>query len=145
VEVWGCGILAAMSIATSDALRSYFRTFESGGVNAAAEFWHPEIEWRAIENAADDVGVIRGHDALRSYYEDWIDTLADLRAEVEEVLFEADDRVAVVVHNSGRGRASGAAAEGRYYVTCVVRAGRIVAGREYATREQALEGVHRLT
>jgi hypothetical protein len=33
-----------MSIATSDVLRSYFRTFESGGVNAAAEFWHPEIE-----------------------------------------------------------------------------------------------------
>ena len=130
-----------MSIATSDVVRSYFRTFESGGVEAAAEFWHPDIEWRAIEGAADDVGVIRGHDALRRYYQDWIDTLADLRAEVEEVLFEADDRVAVVVHNSGRGRASGAAAEGRYYVACVVRAGRIVAGREYATRAQALEGI----
>jgi ketosteroid isomerase-like protein len=59
--------------------------------------------------------------------------------------FEADDRVAVAVRNSGRGRASGAAAEGRYYVTCVVRAGRIVAGREYATREQALEGIRLLT
>lgn len=134
-----------MSIASSDVVRSYFRTFGSGGVDAAAEFWHPEIEWRAVESAADDVGVIRGHDALRRYYQDWIDTLADLRAEVEEILFEADDRVAVVVRNSGRGRASGAAAEGRYYVTCVVRAGRIVAGREYATREQALEAIRLLT
>jgi ketosteroid isomerase-like protein len=134
-----------MSISTSDVVRSYFRTFESGGVDAAARFWHPDIEWRAIESAADDVGVIRGHDALRHYYEDWIDTLADLRAEVEEVLFEADDRVAVSVRNSGRGRTSGAAAKGRYYVACVVRAGRIVAGREYATREQALEGVRMLT
>jgi ketosteroid isomerase-like protein len=130
-----------MSIASSDVVRRYFRTFESGGVDAAAAFWHPEIEWRAIESAADDVGVIRGHDALRRYYEDWIETLADLRAEVEEILFEADDRVAVAVRNSGRGRASGAGAEGRYYVTCVVRAGRIVVGREYATREQALEAV----
>jgi ketosteroid isomerase-like protein len=129
----------------SDVVRSYFRTFESGGVDAAAQFWHPEIEWRAVESAADDVGVIRGHDALRHYYEDWIDTLADLRAEVEEILFEAEDRVAVTVRNSGRGRASGAAAEGRYHVACVVRAGRIVAGREYATREQALEGVRLLT
>jgi ketosteroid isomerase-like protein len=134
-----------MSAAASDVVRSYFRTFESGGVDAAAEFWDPDIEWRAIENAADDTGVIRGHDALRRYYQDWIDTLADLRAEIEEILFETDDRVAVAVRNSGRGRASGVAAEGRYYVTCVVRAGRIVAGREYATREQALEGVHRLT
>ena len=129
----------------SDVVRSYFGTFESGGVDAAAEFWHPEIEWRAIESAADDVGVIRGHDALRHYYEDWIDTLADLRAEVEELLFEADDRVAVVVHNSGRGRASGAAAEGRYYVACVIRAGRIVTGREYATREKAIEAIGLLT
>ena len=70
---------------------------------------------------------------------------ADLRGEVEEVLFEADDRVAVAVRNSGRGRASGAAAEGRYYVACVVRDGRIVAGREYATRDQALEGVRLMT
>ena len=133
------------TVSASDVVRSYFRTFETGGVDAAAEFWHPDIEWRAVESAADDVGVIRGHDALRHYYEDWIDTLADLRAEVEEVLFEADDRVAVAVRNSGRGRASGAAAEGRYYVACVVRDGRIVAGREYATRDQALEGVRLMT
>jgi ketosteroid isomerase-like protein len=134
-----------MSTAASDVVRSYFRTFEAGGVDAAAQFWHPDIEWRAIESAADDVGVIRGQDALRHYYEDWSDTLADLRAEVEEILFEADDRVAATVRNSGRGRASGAAVEGRYYVACIVRAGRIVAGREYATREEALERVRQLT
>ena len=134
-----------MPVAPSDVVRSYFRTFGSGGVDAAAEFWDPDIEWRAMESAADDVGVIRGRDALRHYYQDWIDTLADLRAEVEEILFEADDRVAVVVRNSGRGRASGAAAEGRYYVACVVRSGRIVTGREYATREQALAAVRLLT
>ena len=133
-----------MAMAASDVVRSYFRTFESGGVDAAIEFWHPAIEWHAMESAAGDVGVIRGHDALRHYYQDWIDTLADLRAEVEEVLFEAGDRVAVAVRNSGRGRASGAAAEGRYYLACVVRDGRIVAGREYATRERALEGVRLL-
>jgi ketosteroid isomerase-like protein len=134
-----------MATASSDVVRRYFRTFESGGVDAAAEFWDPEIEWRAMEGAADDAGVIRGHDALRRYYQDWIDTLAELRAEVEEILFESGERVAVGVRNSGRGRVSGAAAEGRYYVACVVRDGRIVAGREYATREQALEGVRRLT
>jgi ketosteroid isomerase-like protein len=130
-----------MSVAASEVVRSYFSTFESGGVDAAAEFWHPDIEWRAMEGAADDVGVIRGHDALRRYYQDWVDTLADLRAEVEEVLFESEDRVAVVVRNSGRGRASGVTAAGRYYVACLVEGGRIVAGREYSTREQALDAI----
>lgn len=133
-----------MPIAGSDVVRSYFGTFESGGVDAAAEYWHPDIEWRAMEGAAGDAGLIRGHDALRRYYQDWIDTLADLRADVEEVLFEDDERVAVAVRNSGRGRASGAAAEGLYYVACIVRHGRIVAGSEYATRDQALDGVRGL-
>jgi ketosteroid isomerase-like protein len=133
-----------MAPGSADVVRSYFRTFESGGVDAAAEFWHPEIEWRAVDGAADDVGVIRGREALRRYYEDWIDTLAELRAEVEEILYETDDRVAAVIRNSGRGRASGVPTKGRYYVACVVREGRIVAGREYATREEALEAVRQL-
>jgi ketosteroid isomerase-like protein len=130
--------------ASADVIRRYFETFASGGVDAAAEFWHPDIEWRAVDGAADDVGVIRGRDALRRYYEDWIDTLAELRAEVEEILCEADDRVAAVIQNSGRGRASGVATQGRYYVTCVVRDGQIVAGREFATRDEALEAVREL-
>lgn len=129
---------------SADVVRSYFATFGSGGVDAAAEFWHPEIEWRAVDGAADDIGVIRGRDALRRYYQDWIDTLAELRAEVEEILYEADDRVAAVIRNSGRGRASGVPTRGRYYVACIVSNGQIVAGREYATRKEALEAVHQL-
>jgi ketosteroid isomerase-like protein len=31
--------------------------------------------------------------------------------------------------------------QGRYYVVCVVREGRIVSGREYATRQEALDAV----
>jgi ketosteroid isomerase-like protein len=135
---------AAMSSKSSDIVRKHFGAFESGGVDAAAEFWHSDIEWRAVEGAADDVGPIRGHDALRRYYEDWIDTFDELGAEVEEILFEADDGVAVVVRHSGRGRASGVPTAGRYYVACVVRDGQIVAGREYATRQQALDGVRLL-
>jgi ketosteroid isomerase-like protein len=126
---------------SSDVVRRHFEAFESGDVDASAEFWHPDIEWRAVEGAADDVGSMRGHDALRRYYQDWIDTLDELRAEVEDVLFEADDRVVAVVRSSGRGRASGVHAEGRYYVACVVRGGQIVAGREYGTREEAVEAV----
>jgi ketosteroid isomerase-like protein len=121
----------------AEVVRAQFAAFEDG-LDRVAEFWHPEVEWRAVEGAADDVGVMKGHDALRRYYDDWIDMFDQLRAEVEEVIFEAGDRVAVVVHNSGRGRVSGVRTEGRYYVTCTVREGKIVSGREYETREQAL-------
>jgi ketosteroid isomerase-like protein len=129
-----------MATASAEVVREQFRAFERG-VDAAARFWHPDIEWRAVEGAADDVGPIKGQDALRRYYQDWIDTLDDLRAEVEEILFEGDGRVAAVVRNAGVGRASGVAVKGRYYVVCAVADGRIVAGREYATRDEALDAV----
>src|SRR4051812_42056792 len=122
----------------SEIVQRHFASFQHGGVEAAAEFWHPQIEWRAIEGAADDVGLIRGRDAMRRYYAEWVEAMEDLRGDVEEVLFEEDDRVAVLIRNSGRGRVSGVPAAGWYFVACVVRDGLIVSGREFATREEAI-------
>jgi ketosteroid isomerase-like protein len=131
-----------MSQESAEVVRRQFHAFEHS-LDAVAAFWPPDIEWRAIEGAADDVGVMRGRDSLRRYYEDWIDTFDQLRVEVEEVIFDADDRVAVSVRNSGRGRVSGVLTKGRYYVACTVRDGQIVSGREYETRDQALEAAGR--
>ena len=124
-----------------EVVRRQFAAFDHGGPDAAAAYWHPDIDWRAVEGAADDVGVISGPDALRAYYDDWLETFDDLRAEVGEVLFEDGDQVVVTVHNSGRGRASGVVTKGRYYVVCTVRGGLIVSGREYESRERALRAV----
>jgi ketosteroid isomerase-like protein len=122
----------------SDVLRRHFATFAGGGLDEAAKLWHPEIEWRAIEGAADDVGVIRGRDAMRRYYAEWVETMADLRGEVDKVVFEDDEAVAALIRNSGRGRASGVPAAGVYYVACLVRDGQIVSGREYGSEEEAI-------
>ncbi len=130
-----------MSPENVEVVRRQFEAFQDGGLDAVAKYWHPDIEWRAVEGAADDVGLIRGEPGLRRYYQDWIDAMDPLRAEVEEVLFDDGEQVAAVIRNSGRGRASGVLTEGRYFVACTVRDGRIVSGREYETREQALAAV----
>lgn len=113
----------------AEVVRRQFESFQFG-LDEVAEFWHPDIEWRAVEGAADDVGVMKGRDALRRYYHDWLDSFDELRADVDEVIFDADDRVAVAVRNSGRGKASGVLTQGRYYVVCTVREGLMVSGRE---------------
>src|SRR5438128_9433849 len=95
-----------MSQATSEVVRRQFEAFKQGDLDAVAKFWHPDINWRAAEGAADDVGVMTGTHALRRYYEDWIESFDGLRAEVEEVIFEAAEQCAVVVRNSGRPRGS---------------------------------------
>ena len=127
-----------MAAANGEIVRRYFGAF-GGSVDDVEQYWDPDIDWRAMAGAPDDVGVIRGRDALRAYYQDWIDTFDDLRGEVDEILFDEGDRVAAAVRNSGRGRASGVTTRGRYYVVCTVRDGRIASGREYGTREEALE------
>jgi ketosteroid isomerase-like protein len=125
----------------SRVLRRYFESLSRAGIDEAVTLWHPEIEWRAIQGAADDVGVIRGADAMRGYCTEWLETMADLRGDVAEIAYEDDERVAALIHNSGTGRVSGVPAAGSYYVACLVRDGRIVTGREYATREEALAAV----
>ena len=129
-----------MPTSGAEVLKQHFAAF-TDGLDAAAKHWDRRIEWRAVEGAADDVGLIRGPEALRRYYQDWIDTLDELRAQVEEIIEEDGDRVAAVIGHAGRGRASGVPVQGRYYVACLVSDGRILAGREYQTRDEALEAV----
>jgi ketosteroid isomerase-like protein len=109
------------------------------GLDAVAEYWHPDITWRAVVGAADDVGVMRGEQRVRRYYEEWIESFDDISAEVGEILLDEGDQCAVVVNSSGRPHGSDAIVRGQYYVVCTVREGRIVSGREYETRAEALE------
>jgi len=51
-----------------------------------ARFWDAEIDWRAIEGAPDDVGLFKGHDAMRRYYRQWFETFDDFRIETEELI-----------------------------------------------------------
>jgi ketosteroid isomerase-like protein len=126
---------------SAEVVRRQFAALADEGLDAVEAFWHPDIEWRAVEGAADDVGPMHGRAALRRYYEDWMDMLDDLRAELEEVLAEAGDRIAVTMRNTGRGRTSGVVTQGRYYVVCTVRDGLIVSGREYASPGEAIAAV----
>ena len=114
---------------------------ERGGVDAAAKFWHPEITWRAIEGAPDDVGEMHGIEAARRYVEDWFDTFDNFRSEPEELIAVGDDQMVAVVHISGRAKASGIETELRYASVSTVRDGKIVRVREYATKGEALKAV----
>jgi ketosteroid isomerase-like protein len=112
-----------------------------GGVDAAAEFWHPEINWRAMEGALDDVGEMNGIEAARRYVQDWYDTFDDLTFELEEVCDVGGDQVVAVIHICGRAKLSGITTELRYAALYTLRDGKLARVREYATRSEALKGV----
>ena len=61
-----------MSQENLEIVRQSLEAFNSKGVDGLASFWHPDIEWRAVEGAPDDVGEMHGREALRRYAQDWL-------------------------------------------------------------------------
>ena len=129
-----------MSEENLDIVRRYFPAYNQGGLDAMAEFWHPDISWRAAEGALDDIGVFYGHEAMRRYYRQWEETFDSMSMEADELIV-AGDRVVAVVHGIGRLKGSDAAVNVHYAIVFSFRNGKISQGREYFKREEALEAV----
>jgi ketosteroid isomerase-like protein len=127
-----------MSQQNVETVRLALRAFDRG-LDEVVEYWDPEIDWRAIEGAPDDVGVFSGRDAMRRYYEQWYETFDDLRAEAEELIDAGDDLVVASMHVVGRMKGSDAVVDMRLAIVYTVRDGLIASGREYATRKEAFE------
>ena len=119
-------------------VRQYFPAYDRNGLDGLAEFWHPDITWRAAEGALDDVGLMEGPDALRDYLRQWEETFAEGRMEAEE-LIDAGDQVVALVRGIGRMKDSDAEINIRYAIVFTIRDGKIAMGREYFTREEALK------
>jgi ketosteroid isomerase-like protein len=126
----------AVSQENVELVHQCFAAYDEGGLDALAEFWHPEISWRAVEGYLDDVGVMRGKDALRAYVQDWLDTFDETRTEIEE-LTDAGEQVVAAVRGIGRMRGSDAEVDIRYGIVFWIRDRKIVQGREYATGKEA--------
>src|ERR1700719_853494 len=100
--------------------------------------WALDIDYRAIEGAPDDVGPIVGRDAMRAYAADWYEMFPDLEIVPDEIVDAGPERVIVVWHVTGTAKASGVPTELRYAAVYTIRAGKIVRGREYMTKDEAL-------
>ena len=129
-----------MSTKSAEVVRASFTAFADGGLDALAEFWDVDINWRAIEGAPDDVGEMHGMEAMRRYLGEWIE-MFDPNVVAEELMDVGDDRVVAVQRVTGHAKVSGVPTELRLAVVYTVRDGKIVRGREYLNPEQALRAV----
>ena len=62
-----------MSQENVEVVRRMLLAFSDGGLDAMAEFWDTDIDWRAAEGAIDDVGEMHGPVAVRRYIQDWME------------------------------------------------------------------------
>jgi ketosteroid isomerase-like protein len=128
-----------MSEENVEIVRKSIEVFNRDGLDASLEYSADDIEHRAVEGAIDDRGPMRGKEAVRAYIQDWLDTFDDFKTEAVELIAVGDDQVVAVVRLSGRAKASGIETDLTFAVLYTVRDGKLARGREYETREEALE------
>jgi ketosteroid isomerase-like protein len=129
----------SMSQQNVEIARDAFVAFNRGDLDAFLdEYWADDIDYRAVEGAPDDHGPIHGKAAMRAHWQDWLDTFDDLKIEPLE-LIDAGEDVVAVLRFGGRAKLSGVETDLTFAVVYTLRDGRVARGREYWTRDEALE------
>jgi ketosteroid isomerase-like protein len=132
-----------MSQENVEIVREAAAAFNRRDLDAWLEYLADDIDYRAVEGALDDHGPIHGKDALLAHVDDWVGTLGDFmdhfRIEPVELIEAGEDQVIAVTRTSGRAKLSGVETHLTYVAVYTIRDGKIARGREYWTKEQALE------
>jgi ketosteroid isomerase-like protein len=130
-----------MSEENVEIVRRYFEVFNEGGIEAVISggFWSPEVVWDTSPSGIPGIGVYRGYDEIRSFFEDdWFKTFPfeDWEIDVEE-LIDLGDQVLVISRQRGRGATSGVGAELEQAHIVTLRDGEVVRAVSYLDREKA--------
>ena len=128
-----------MSQENETTVRDAVAAFNRGDLDTWLEYFTDDVDYRAVEGAPDDHGPMHGKDALRAYVEDWRETFDDFRTEPTELIEAGEDRMIAVMRISGRAKLSGVEVDLTFAVVYTLRDGKVARGREYWTRDQALE------
>jgi ketosteroid isomerase-like protein len=91
--------------------------------------------------SAVELQTYRGHDGVRRYLSELADSWQEWRQEVEEVFDAGPDTVVAVFRSCVIGKDSGVAVESQRALVCVLSEGRLLRGRVYTSREEALAAV----
>jgi len=129
-----------MSRENVEVVRVAYEAFAHEGLDRFMEHFTDDIEYHVLGGAEDLIhGPNCGKDAVRAWLQDWIDMFDAFRIAPVELIDAEGCVVVAVMSYGGRARQSGIEIAGTYGVVFTIRDGKITRGREYATREQALE------
>ncbi len=121
-------------------VRVAYEAFARDGLDRFMEHFTDDVEYRVLAGAGDLIhGPIYGKDAVREWLQDWIDMFDGFWMELVELIDADEVTVFTAERYGGRARLSGAETDSANWTVFNIRDGTIARGREYATREQALE------
>jgi len=132
-----------MSQENVEAVRRGYELFNEGGPEAVirAGFWSPGIVFDFSPSEIPGLGVYRGHDEVRAFFEeDWFGAFPFEEWEVVlDELVDDGDQVIAASRQRGLGASSGVAAELEQGFIFTLRDGEVVRVEVYNGHKQALE------
>jgi ketosteroid isomerase-like protein len=99
------------------------------------ELCHPDVEWSAPEDGT----IYRGRGGVRERLEEWLQSFAEYRYDVQRIIDCGGDEVLVEAAEVGRGAMSGAEVRSSNYELLTIRDGMIVRIREFYDEGEAFE------
>jgi ketosteroid isomerase-like protein len=93
------------------------------------------VEWSAPEDGT----IYRGREGVRRRLEEWLQSFADYRYDVQRIIDCGGDQVLVEATEVGRGATSGAEVRSTNYELLTIRDGLIVRIREFYDEGEAFE------
>jgi ketosteroid isomerase-like protein len=117
-------------------LEALNRAGRNGDLGEALSFFSDDVVWEAVEDAPD-AGTYRGPEGMRGYFEDWLETVDDGHFESGEVT-EAGDFIVADIRVRANIKGTDAPMELPYAIAVRVAGGKIVEGKEFRERADAL-------
>ena len=128
-----------MSQENVEITRRMAEAFNAGGLDAARQYYHPQIEWHE-DPSFPESGVYRGIDEVIAYNRQFVSEFEDLRYEGEE-LVAVGEHVVANMRISGTGKSSGAEFELSAWWAFTIRDGQVVQVYAYLDKGAALAAV----
>ena len=131
-----------MSGENVETLRRAWKAWEKGEWDALYALYHPDIVWDASALEGPITGIYHGHDGVRQYFSEWLESFEAHEARAEKFI-DAGDDVIVGIRLKGRGKASGVEVEMARCNIYRMRDGLAVRVELYENEAEALEAAGR--
>ena len=128
-----------MSQENLEIVREMSEAFNAGGLDAARQYYHPQIEWHE-DPLFPESGVYRGVEAVIAYNQQFLSEFEEIRYEGEELTAEGE-HVLANMRITGIGKTSGARFELSAWWAFTIRDGQVAQVYAYLNRDAALEAV----
>jgi ketosteroid isomerase-like protein len=123
-----------------EVVKAAYEAFAREGLDRFMEHLTDDIEYRVLAGGGSlELGALHGKDAVRAYFQDWIDTFDGFWMELVELIDAGGVTVFTEERYGGHASLSGVETDQANWTVFTIRDGKIAGGGEYLTREQALE------